>query len=72
MVIYDVASAEVRRIIVAEEDRHYDAHHLPTVGDGEAHTFIEFIMDDGPDYRSSLAKAQEAVARATGRFPPES
>lgn len=67
LVIYDAPSAQVRRIIVAEDDSHYEQHHLRTVGHNEAYTYLYF--DGAADFRSSLAKAQEAVLRATGRKP---
>jgi hypothetical protein len=69
MVIYDVPSAQVRRIIVAEDDAAYDTHHTRTVGPGENYTFINFKLGEDPQFRSGLAKAQDAVTRVTGRFP---
>ena len=69
MVIYDPVSAQVRRIVVAEDDAHYDAHHVSTVGQGESYTYIRFNLGEDPQFRSSLPKAIDAVTRVTGRAP---
>ena len=69
MVIYDVLSAQVRRIIVADDDTDYDAHHTQTLMTGESYTFIHFNAGEGPSLRSALERAQAAVVRVTGRSP---
>jgi hypothetical protein len=63
-VIYDRYTLEIRRIIVPDHDNQLPLH----VGKGEALTTMPLTMY--PAGRSSIARAREAVIRATGRIPP--
>lgn len=68
MVIFDPASRKVLRIYVAEDDDHYAQFHEPfVVGEGERFTYMNIQGD--PRYRSSLPRAENAVAAAMG-YPP--
>jgi hypothetical protein len=64
-VIYDKLTLQVRRIIVPEDDSQL-VYHQP--GHGEAITYMPAIGVD-PIGRSNLARAQQAVILATGRYP---
>jgi hypothetical protein len=66
-VVYDAASAELRRIIHPDNDRQdFRSHLMP----GEALTSIP-RHDRGfhPPDQHELDRARQAVVRATGRFP---
>jgi hypothetical protein len=64
-VIYDRYTLEIRRIIVPDHDNQLPLH----VGKGEALTTMP-MTGVYPAGRSSIARAREAVIRATGRIPP--
>jgi hypothetical protein len=69
VIVYDVASAEIRRIIHPDTDtQDFRSHLMP----GEAMTFMPLrnrgILPDKHD----LDRARDAVIKATGRLPPQS
>lgn len=67
-IIYDVATAEVRRIIVPEDDSELK-YHAVNVMPGEALTRMSILGFNS--YRSSLERCQAAVYKVTGRMPSE-
>lgn len=68
MVVFDPASRKVLRIYVADDDAHYaQFHEGVVVGPGERFTYMNIQGD--PHLRSSLPKAENAVAAAMG-YPP--
>ena len=65
MVVFDrlTSGQKTLRIYVAEDDEHYANFHEPfVVGPGEAFTYMN--IQGNPAYRSSLARAQNAIAAA--------
>jgi hypothetical protein len=66
-IVYDVASAQVRRIIHPDNDKQdFRSHLMP----GEALTSIpRHGRGITPPNQHELDRAKEAVIRATGRFP---
>lgn len=69
-VIYDVATAQVRSIIVPEDDSELNSH-VAVLLPGERLTKMS-LVGLPTMYRSNLDRAKAAVLLATGRVPIES
>lgn len=66
VIVYDVASAEVRRIIHPDTDaQDFRSHLMP----GEAMAFMPMRNRGAAPDRHDLSRARDAVVKATGRFP---